>query len=202
MEDATVRTMIAALFLVGPIVVVPLGLWLVPDPAGGRSQVLLHAARWLSLPVGAALAVAFALLPGMVAGLLAVPWLGMAILAALAALLDTLAAAQDGRLTRLGAHHGNWAALAFLAVAAGNALADRSGIQPFGFAPVIILMTAVHFTFAGFALVLVGTHAHASGPGRATAAAGSSSLSISETQPTSWPSDPGRGTSARATHGS
>lgn len=162
---------IVALFLVGPMVVVPLGLWLAPDPAGGTSQVVLRAARWLSLPAGVALLIAFAMPTGAVAGLLSVPWLVMASLGALAAALDASGANRDGRLLRPGIHHAMWAALLFLAVAAGNATADRLGLQPLGFAPVIILLTAVHFTFAGFALVLIGTLSHAARPGRAIAAA-------------------------------
>jgi SAM-dependent methyltransferase len=157
---------VIALFLLGPLVIVPLGLWLVPAPPARRSRYMLRAARQVSLPAGMALAVAFVLPPGAVAGLLAVPWLAVAGLGAFAALLDVVAGARDGRLARVGVHHGAWAALAFLPVAAANALADRLGVAPFGFAPLIIMLTAVHFTFAGFILVLVGTLAHAARPGR------------------------------------
>jgi hypothetical protein len=162
---------VVVLFLLGPLVVVPLGLWLIPTPRVRPSRTLLRAARLWSLPAGVALAVAFALPSGGVAGLFAVPWLAMAALGAFAALFDVMAGARDRRLARLRAHHGIWAALVFLPVAAANALADRLGVAPFGFAPMIILLTAVHFTFAGFALVLVGTLAHAARPGRMSAAA-------------------------------
>jgi hypothetical protein len=43
-------------------------------------------------------------------------------------------------------------ALGFLAVGAGFALVDRLGIET-GFSPVIVLLTATHFHFAGFGLL-------------------------------------------------
>jgi hypothetical protein len=47
-------------------------------------------------------------------------------------------------------------ATGFLFVGASFALADRADIRPFDFSATIILLTAVHFHFAGFALVLAG----------------------------------------------
>ncbi|MFP5342426.1 MAG: YndJ family transporter [Candidatus Limnocylindria bacterium] len=156
MDALTVRTLIVALFLVGPLVVVPLGLRLVPTQGSATAARLLRIARWTALPAGVALAVAFVLEPGAIAALLTVPWLATAVLAGLVALLDGRAAIDRGRFLRPGPHHAIWAALLFLGVAAGHATADRLSLQPFGFAPLIVLLTAVHFTFAGFGLVLVG----------------------------------------------
>lgn len=156
MDASTVRPLIVALFLVGPLVVVPLGLRLVAMPGSASAARLLRIARSSALPAGVALVIAFLLEPGPIAGLVAIPWLATASLAGLVALQDGRDAIERGRFLRPGPHHAVWAALLFLAVAGGHATADRLGIQPFGFAPLIILLTAVHFTFAGFGLVLVG----------------------------------------------
>jgi hypothetical protein len=170
MDASPGPALIVGLFLVGPLVVVPLGLWLIPSPAAARAGRLLRLARLAALPAGLLLAAAFLSEPGPVPGLLAVPWLATATVAALAASLGGIEAIRDHRFLQAGTQHAVWASLAFLAVAAGNALADRLGVQPFGFAPVIILLTAVHFTFAGFVLVIVGTLAHAAAPTRLAAA--------------------------------
>lgn len=163
--------MIAALFLLGPVVVVPLGLRLVPEPGGQTARAALLAARLASIPAGLVLVVAYLRPSGVLAAALAVPWLAVALLAAGAALADALDALHVGRAWRPGVRHGTWFALGALSVAAGNAVADRLGVRPFDFAPIIVLLTAVHFTFAGFALVLVGTLAHAARPARPTAMA-------------------------------
>ena len=56
-------------------------------------------------------------------------------------------------------------ATGFLFVGAAFALADRADIRPFDFSATIILLTAVHFHFAGFALVLAGALAWQARPG-------------------------------------
>lgn len=163
--------MIAALFLVGPVVVVPLLLRVVRDPPDRIAGAALHIARRATLPSGLLLAVAFFLPTGGLAAALAAPWLAMACVAAAAVGIELGATLRQRQIRPLGWRHGTWVACAFLPVAAGNALADRLGVQPFGFPPMIILLTAVHFTFAGFALVLVGSLAYRDRPARRTAAA-------------------------------
>ena len=59
------------------------------------------------------------------------------------------------------------AATGFLFVGAAFALADRADLRPFDFSATIILLTAVHFHFAGFALVLAGALAWRARPGPA-----------------------------------
>lgn len=150
---------IVVLFLVGPIILVPIWCHLLPTPTGSGAAVLVRVARRLALPSGIALAAAFAFPTGLLAAILALPWFGLGLIVAFAAAIDATAALRERRRTMGGPTVARWAAMAFLAVAAGNAIADRAGIQPFGFAPTIILLTAVHFTFAGFVLVLVGASA-------------------------------------------
>ena len=49
-------------------------------------------------------------------------------------------------------------ALCSLPVAAAWMLADRLGFQPLGFDPLIVLLTGVHFHYAGFALAIIAAH--------------------------------------------
>ncbi len=127
--------MIAALFLLGPVVVVPLGLRLVPEPGGQTARAALDAARLASLPAGLMLVVAYLLPSGVLAAALAVPWFAVALLAAGAALAGALGALHGGRAWRPGVRHGTGFALGALSVAAGNAVADRLGVRPIDFAP-------------------------------------------------------------------
>jgi len=83
------------------------------------------------LPCGALLGAAQLLAPGALAAALTLPWC--------AALLWQLWRSRE--LT-----------VAYALVGAGWALFDRAGFRPLGFDPVIVLLTAVHFHFAGFAL--------------------------------------------------
>lgn len=159
-------TAVTVALVLGAVLVVPLGLRLITDPSGAPARRALALARTLSLPAGLAVALATILPIGIAAGVLAIPWLAMASISAVAVPLDVLAAARDGRLLRPGTHHAIWAAQVFLAVAATNAVAYLLGIQPFGFAPLVVLLTAVHFTFAGFALVLVGARIYEARPRR------------------------------------
>ncbi len=62
--------------------------------------------------------------------------------------------------------HAFAAARAFLFVGALFALTDRLGFRPFDFEATIILLTAVHFHFAGVALVLAGALAYRHRPSR------------------------------------
>ena len=65
-----------------------------------------------------------------------------------------------------GIRHATDAAVGFLAVGAVFAVTDRLGIQPFGFSAAIILLTAVHFHYAGFVLPLAGALAWTRRPTR------------------------------------
>lgn len=158
--------MIVGLFLVGPLLIVPLGMRLIPSLGDGLPDDIMRGVRRVALPAGLLLALAFALPTGPWAAALAVPWLLAAGLAALAAGIAALRTIRQGRGRRPGPEYAVWAALAFLVVGAGNAVADRAGVQPFGFSPTIVLLTAVHFTFAGFALTLVGVLADLARPSR------------------------------------
>jgi hypothetical protein len=86
------------------------------------------------------------------AAVLVLPWAGV---------LLCLAAIGFGRLRSLKRRSlpeiCSCAGLIYSGVAAAWLLADRAGFRPLGFSPVIVLLTAVHFHFAGLLLpVLAG----------------------------------------------
>ncbi|MCB0547154.1 MAG: YndJ family transporter [Phaeodactylibacter sp.] len=108
--------------------------------------------RMLRFFFPAALLFAFSfLLPATrAAGLCALPWLLLALWLAFRAATG-LIAGKEYALSRLCAT----AAYLYLVVGAVWALAGRLGVALFGFDPVISLLTAVHFHFAGFLLLLL-----------------------------------------------
>lgn len=104
----------------------------------------------LGLLVGAGgLGLAFLMPQGGLAGALALPWLLFTLWLAYQCLFDEK---QPSVATR------SWsgrAAFLFLPVGAAWAVADRSGWQPMGFQATIVLLTAVHFHYAGFLLLCI-----------------------------------------------
>lgn len=163
---------IPALLLLVPLVLVPLGLSVLDraepsgpaaGPGGGRSAPgrssarsarLLRVAGRLQLPAAGLLAVAFLLRQGPLAAALALLWLAVAGLLALTGLLRI-----GDRIRRRGvrplAPFVEDAGLVYLAVGAAWAVADRLGFRPLDFPAVIVVLTAVHFHYAGFVLPVV-----------------------------------------------
>jgi hypothetical protein len=139
------------ILLLGALVVVPLGLALaVRSTAAGPALRLLRLAGNLQVPCAALLAVSFALPAGPGAAALALPWLAVTALIA----LGGLARLWRRRLlpwTELCFDAG----LLYLAVGGGWTVLARGEIRPMGFALPIVLLTAVHFHYAGFALPLL-----------------------------------------------
>ncbi len=146
---------IEVFFLLAPLVTVPLGFRVVRRLFGefsplGRFVVSV-------LPFGAILAAASFWPPaGRVAAALAMGWLLVCGLAA----LDGL-----GRLLRGGYRsvEGLCISAGFIYLAVGGAwlVLSRSGTTPMHFAEPIILLTAVHFHFTGFALpIIAGATGH------------------------------------------
>jgi hypothetical protein len=141
----------ARIFLLAPLVVVPRLAGLLPPRAwidrlaGGP---LLVAA----LP----LVVAFGLPAGTVAGALALPWLACALVAFGAAVRHGLSNLPSILAPRRLPDLGIDVALGFWAVGAAFALIDRLGVDT-GFSPVIVLLTATHFHFAGLGLLTVAS---------------------------------------------
>ena len=138
------------LLLLSPFVVVPLGLRLTAGiDSGLRTPVLGNAAALapaLALSAGAS----FIPDPGLLAGVLSLPWL-----------VFTLGVAATGGLRLLSrkrlvdAGIATDAGLLFLAVGGSWLTLSRAGLQPLGFSDAIVQLTAVHFHYAGFALPIV-----------------------------------------------
>jgi hypothetical protein len=141
----------ARIFLLAPLVVVPRLATILPpmawiDRLGG----------WPLFFAALSLVPAFGLPAGPVAGALALPWLACALVGLMAAVrhgvsnLPSILAPR--RLPDLGID----VALGFWAVGAVFALVDRLGLDT-GFSPLIVLLTATHFHFAGFGLLTVAS---------------------------------------------
>jgi len=141
------------LFLLAPWVVVPLSLSLVPrTSSSGLFRITVTLVRYLIFP-GAILTTASFLLPaGRVAGALVSLWL-----------IVCMALALDGLDRFIRTRLGSFQEFCF-AVGEGYALvgtmwllASRLGMQPMGFYEPIVLLTAIHFHYAGLmAAILAG----------------------------------------------
>jgi hypothetical protein len=141
----------ARIFLLAPLVVVPrLVTLLPPRPGVGRLG------GWPLLVAALPLMVAFGLPAGPLPGALVLPWLACAIVGLAAVVRHGLPSLpsilRPSRLPDLGVD----VALGFWAVGAVFALLDRLGVDT-GFSPVIVLLTATHFHFAGFGLLAVAS---------------------------------------------
>lgn len=131
------------------LVLVPLGLGLV-SPPGGPATAAHRVAVAGQFPAALAVTGALALPVGSPASVvLALPWLGVTGAAAVVG-LARLRARGPGPLPELAVD----AALLYVPVAAVALLLHRAGIS-LRFRPVIVLLTAVHYHYAGFVLPLV-----------------------------------------------
>jgi hypothetical protein len=137
---------IEVLFLLAPLVTVPLGFRLVQDLRGEFSLFGRIASHLL--PLGAvAAAASFWPRAGISAGLLAAGWLLICLLSAAEGLVFAF---QGGYRSAEGVCVS--AGLLYLAVGGVWLVLSRLGATPMHFAEPIILLTAVHFHFTGFAL--------------------------------------------------
>jgi hypothetical protein len=137
----------ARLWFVVPFLLVPL---LAPALAPVTEPATLLARRpWWSVVAGVAAAGAFAAPMGTAAaGALAIPWLVLTILNATAVSWSFAGARSPEALI------GGIAAI-FLAVGGAFLVQERVGFDPMAFGPTIALLTMVHFSVAGFALVAI-----------------------------------------------
>ena len=148
----------ARILLLAPIVIVPRLLPLLPPRAWvGRLG------GWVVLSAALPLILAFSLPAGPVAAAFAVPWLALALIGVAAAIRHGLSELPSILAPRRLDDLGIDVALGFWGVGAGFLLLDRLGLDT-GFAPVIVLLTAAHFHFAGFGLLTVASLLAASRP--------------------------------------
>jgi YndJ-like protein len=164
LSDSPEGELIQRILLLGVLVIVPLGLALISAVLERRTALLQIAAA--SQPIAAlAIIISGFLEPGFVAAGLAILWL-----------LTTSLIGLDGLISLTRLRHASGPAVATLSVLAAMIylpvgavwlIMSRLGIQPLGFGDTIVLLTAVHFHFAGFAAPLLtglaGHHLQASG---------------------------------------
>ena len=144
-------SMAECILLLAPLVLVLLGLRLMDDPrAGPLSCWLLRWARGLQLPAALLLVFAFGRPQGGWAAALAGPWLAVTLLLAAAGLLRILRGRRQGA-GRLCQSVG----LVYLSVGGAWTLLARGGACPMGLSHEIVLLTGVHFHYAGFVLPLL-----------------------------------------------
>ena len=160
---------IELLFVLAPLVVVPLGMALGRVMSSSRPSLTVRqnssraAINWCIArmqPVGAVTAVIALLLPpGPAGGLLACTWLFVALLIAVSGVAGSISSAMESRSVPL---IWEWALLMAkidLGVGAAWFVISRLGIRPFGMPEPIGLLTAVHFHFAGFATAMIAAAA-------------------------------------------
>ena len=159
LPTANMMGLVHRLLLVAPLMIVPLALTqLTPrDDAAAPLRHLHRAAVWLQ-PALAACAVASLYLPGtgVTQAAAALPWLletGLLALLGLARLHDRWRRGGGSALERLGPVEELALDAGLLYVPVGGAwwVASRYGGPVMGFDPVIVLLTAAHFHYAGLA---------------------------------------------------
>jgi hypothetical protein len=151
---------IELLFLLAPLVIVPLGMEL--SRGIGGSDELHELARRLQ-PVGAGLGVvAIWLPPGRKAALFAIGWLVVCVLMGGSGMMGLARAPwlDAGGGARATYTRATWIVICIarmdLAVGGVWLVASRLGMRPMGIQEPIGLLTAVHFHFAGFATAIIG----------------------------------------------
>jgi hypothetical protein len=146
--DFRVR-IIQRILLLGILVTVPLGLSLIESAPDVRSR--LHKIAVKLQPFGATASVISLLLnQGPLAGALAAVWLLVNLVVAVVA-LSRIVHRRFWPLEEVSIDVG----LLYLSVGGIWFLASRLGLQPLEFGDTIVLLTAVHFHFAGFAAPII-----------------------------------------------
>jgi hypothetical protein len=142
----------AALFVLSPLVLVPLLLTVIFDDEEDNRP-LIRALCFAQLPCAMLLPVSLSMKPGAFALLASLPWTGWTALAALEGGRRMLAMLRRSGLRGLyDSELAIAAGLAFPIIGSGWLLCDRLALQPLGFSPLIVLLTAAHFHHAGLTL--------------------------------------------------
>ena len=142
--------LITRLLLLAVLVFVPLALGLVATSRPARAAGHLRLAVCVQPFAAAAVVAAFLLPAGVLAGVLALSWL---LFAGIVALLG-LTRFFDGEV-RDAAEQCIDVSLLLLPIGGFWLAMARFGVRPLGFGDTIVLLTAVHFHYAGFALLIL-----------------------------------------------
>ena len=142
---------IELLFLLGPLVVVPLGLELfvrLDDHADASG--LVRAARWMQFSAALLVTASFFFERGFTAAALVLPWFFVGGLLAFHGLKILFSPAPKSLRAACVI-----ASFLYLPIGCAWLIASRFGLNPMSFQEPIVLLTAVHFHFAGFAVPLM-----------------------------------------------
>lgn len=139
----------AALFLLAPLVLIPLGLALIATPARIASTPRVWGTiDRLLLPSALLLALAFVMPSGVFAGCLTAPWLACTSLIALVGLQGVFKPQTSHEFyPSVG--------MVYLGIGGGWSVLSRLGMTVLGFSDIIVLATAVHFHYAGLVLPIM-----------------------------------------------
>jgi hypothetical protein len=151
-SDSNETELIQRILLLGILVIVPLGLSLIHEAQSQTESVLYRLAVSAQPIAAAAGAISFLLDPGGPAAALVGSWLLVTAVIGLLG-LSRILERRSIYVREVAIDAG----MIYLPVGAVWLVATRLGIQPMGFGDTIVLLTAVHFHFAGFAApVLAG----------------------------------------------
>ena len=141
---------IEVLFLLAPLIVVPLGLEL-SERLGhdDENQVGANFPCWIHLPAALCVVASFWFPQGTGAAILALPWCSFGCFLGFCGLVRVV-----GGFKRLKSICGI-VSFVYLPIGCAWLVASRIGLSPLGFQEPIVLLTAVHFHFAGFAAPLL-----------------------------------------------
>ena len=144
-------TIIELLFLLGPLVVVPIGLELcIRTTDNAQFNLLWTIARWVELPAALCAVLSFWFPAGISAAAFATPWFCFGCFAGIIAVKNFVwASDRPFPLVCMAV------SFPYLAVGCAWLMASRLALTPMGFHEPIVLLTAVHFHFAGFAAPLL-----------------------------------------------
>ena len=145
--DSRETELIQKIFLLAVFVIVPLCLSLI---TADEDSLALRIAVWLQPFAAVVCFVSFLIPQGMLAGVLSSVWLATISFVALAGLLRIFFA-ESFVSYELSVSAG----MLYLPIGGAWLVASRLGIQPLGFGDTIVLLTAIHFHFAGFAAPLL-----------------------------------------------
>jgi len=128
------------ILLLAALVWLPLALPMIST----KKYILEQALQYSILPSGILLAVGLFLPTGLLAAVLTFPWLLLTFLIALRGWHFFQSETRNIGVVAISAAH------LFLIVGGAWTMADRLGIQPLNFDPAIVLLTGIHFHYAGF----------------------------------------------------
>lgn len=134
------------ILLLAALVWLPLAIPLITTSKKHLEKIL----QYSILPTALLLGLAQFLSSSFLAGLLALPWLIITLLMAVRGwfLLQEVGIKNPGIIAIAAAH-------IFLLIGSAWTMADRLGLQPLAFDPAIVLLTSIHFHYAGFIFPLL-----------------------------------------------